>query len=186
MKKAKDIMSEDVVYLSPEDSIFDAAKVFSELKIHGAPVVEDEKLVGMLTVSDIIRFIDIKAGNLPKIPMPGFSNFMIALLRTFVASRKFTEELKRMTNLKVKDIMTSDVITAKPSTTFLEIARIMDDNNVHRVPVIKRNKLVGIITASDLMKVLVEEHKKPPRKSRISRVRNKFKRKNHLSLSIKS
>ncbi len=177
MIKAKDIMNQDIIYLSPEDSIFDAAKLFSELKIHGAPVVNDEKLVGMLTVTDIIRFIDIRAGNLPKIPLPGFSNFMIALLRTFITSKKFMKELKGMTNLKVGDIMMTDVATVKTSTNFFEIARIMDDNNIHRLPVVKRNKIIGIITGYDLMKVLVEEHKKPARKSKFTGVKNKFKRK---------
>ena len=58
MKLAKDLMSKDVVYLHPDDSIFDAAKLFSQLDIHGLPVVKDDKLIGMITVTDIIRFIN--------------------------------------------------------------------------------------------------------------------------------
>jgi len=176
MKKVKDIMSQRVVCLSPEDTIFDAAKLFSKLKIHGAPVVENEKLVGILTVSDIIRFIYIKVSDLPTISMPGFSKVMMALLKTLALNKKFKEELKKITSVKVREIMSPNPVTVSTSASFLDVARIMDEKNIHRLPVVRRKKLVGIVTGTDLMKVLIEEEEKTSKRARLSRIKRRLKK----------
>ena len=162
MKQAKDIMSTDVVYLHPDDSIFDAAKLFSQLDIHGLPVVKDDKLIGMITVTDIIRFIDIKTDNIPELKGAGIHDVILAIFKTVKSSESFEKELEKISNSKIEDIMSKELITINQKATFLEIAKIMDKNNIHRVPVVSRNRLIGMITGVDLMKVLL----KTPRKKR--------------------
>ena len=162
MKQAKDIMSTDVVYLHPDDSIFDAAKLFSQLDIHGLPVVKDDKLIGMITVTDIIKFIDIKTDNLPELKGTSISDVILTIFKTVKSSESFEKELEKISNSKIEDIMSKELITINQKATFLEIAKIMDKNNIHRVPVVSRNRLIGMITGVDLMKVLL----KTPRKKR--------------------
>ncbi len=162
MKRAKDLMSTDVVYLHPEDSIFDAANLFSQLDIHGLPVVKDDKLVGMITVTDIIKFIDIKTDNLPELKGTGLHDVILTIFKTVKSSEDFEKELEKISNSKIEDIMSKELITINQKATFLEIAKIMDKHNIHRVPVVSRNRLVGMITGVDLMKVLL----KNPRKKR--------------------
>jgi len=162
VKQAKDIMSTDVVYLHPDDSIFDAAKLFSQLDIHGLPVVKDDKLIGMITVTDIIKFIDIKTDNLPELKGTSISDVILTIFKTVKSSESFEKELEKISNSKIEDIMSKELITINQKATFLEIAKIMDKNNIHRVPVVSRNRLIGMITGVDLMKVLL----KTPRKKR--------------------
>jgi len=162
VKLAKDLMSKDVVYLHPDDSIFDAAKLFSQLDIHGLPVVKDDKLIGMITVTDIIRFIDIKTDNIPELKGAGIHDVILAIFKTVKSSESFEKELEKISNSRIEDIMSKELITIDQKATFLEIAKIMDKHNIHRVPVVSRNRLVGMITGVDLMKVLL----KTPRKKR--------------------
>jgi len=167
-------MSRDVVYLNPEDSIFDAAKLFSQLDIHGLPVVKDEKLVGMITVTDIIKFIDIKIDNFPEIKGAGLPQIILTIFKTLKSSETFEQEMEKISNSRVGDIMTKELITVKQNATFLEIARIMDQSNIHRVPVISRNRLIGMVTGVDLMKVLIQVPKKK-KSYKISKVKNGIK-----------
>lgn len=164
MKRAKDIMSTDVVYLSPEDSILDAAKFFAELNIHGLAVLEGKKLVGVLTVSDIIRFVDLKVRRPVKLPLPGFSTAVIGILSALLENKKFKSHLEEMAEMKVKDFMSTNPVTIIQSTNILEIAKVMNVKNIHRLPVVSRGRLVGMVTGSDLMEALVVEKKKSEKK----------------------
>ena len=60
MKLVKDYMKKDVIYFTPNDSIFDVAKVFSEKNISGAPVVDNGQIVGIISETDIIKFMRLK------------------------------------------------------------------------------------------------------------------------------
>jgi len=160
VKRAKDLMSKDVICLHPEDSIFEAAKLFSQLDIHGLPVVKNGKLIGMITVTDIIKFIDIKTDNIPEIKGTALPDVILAIFRTMKSSENFERELEKISNFKVEDIMSKEVIIVNQKTSFLEIARLMDKHNIHRVPVVSKNKLVGMITGVDLMKVLIKSSKR--------------------------
>ncbi len=156
MKRAKDLMSTDVVYLNPEDSIFDAAKLFFQLDIHGLPVVKDGRLVGMITVTDIINFIDIKIGSLPELKGTDLTHMILTIFKTLKSNEIFEKELQKISSTRVEDVMSTDITTVNKNTSFLEIARIMDEHKIHRLPVVSRKKLVGMITGVDLMKVLIE------------------------------
>ncbi|NCN39103.1 MAG: hypothetical protein COY38_01450 [Candidatus Aenigmarchaeota archaeon CG_4_10_14_0_8_um_filter_37_24] len=158
MKRARDIMSGDVVYLHPNDSIFDAAKLFSELDIHGLPVVRGERLVGMITVTDIVKFIDIKIDNLPELKSGSLTDVVITIFKTLKSSETLEREMHKISTTKIEDIMTKDLITVSQNTPFIEIAKLMEEHKIHRMPVVSRNRLVGIITGVDLMKVMIEPH----------------------------
>ena len=155
MKKVKDFMNKEVVYFSPEDSIFDAAKIFAELNISGAPVVENEKVVGIISVSDIIKFIDIKLGTLPRIDTPGVSSLLLTIAKLEKHNLDFKKEIKKITKTKIKHVMTKNVITVSPSASLVEVAEIMEKKDVNRLPVIARGKLVGIVTRADLIRALI-------------------------------
>jgi len=173
MKSAKDLMKKRFLSLSPEDSIFTAAKIFHERGIKGALVIEKQRLKGIVTVTDVVKFLNIKTGNLPNIRIPGISELVLAFLRTIKVSYKLENEVKKIMCLKVKDIMTTDVLTVTQSTKFLDITEIMLENNIDILPVVSRNKVIGIVTSNDLMNILIEK----PKKSRISRIKNHIKKK---------
>lgn len=164
MKQAKDLMAKDFVYLNPEDSIFEAAKIFSDLDAHGLPVVKDEKLLGVISISDIIKFIDLQIDSLPELKGASIPDVILTIFKTLKSSDIFEKEMEKISTTKVEDIMTKDVVAVGKSTSFIEIAKIMNEKNIHRLPVVCRGKIVGMITGIDLVKVLIEKPKKSKKK----------------------
>jgi len=156
MKTVKDFMNEDVVFLSPDNTIFEAAKLLAQFDIAGAPVVKEDRIVGILSISDIIKFIDIKMGKLPKIDTPGLSSFLLALLKMKKIRSDFEKELDKITKFKVKEVMTKNVIMVSPSSTLIEAAELMEKHNVNRLPVVSEGKLVGIVARADLIRALID------------------------------
>ena len=156
MKTVKEFMNEDVIFLSPDNTIFEAAKLLAQLDIAGAPVVKNDKIVGILSISDIIKFIDIKLGKLPNIDNPGFSAFLLALLKMKKVHSDFNKELDKITKFTVKEVMTKNVITVFPSSTLIEAAELMEKHNVNRLPVVSEEKLVGIVARADLIRALID------------------------------
>jgi len=155
MKTVKEFMNEEVVCLSPDDNIFDAAKLLSELNIAGAPVVKNDKIVGVISISDIIKFMDIKVGKLPKIELPGLTWVVLAFLRMQKHRLDLKKELEESGKCKVKDVMTKEVITVSSSQTIIDVAELMEKHDVNRLPVVDDGKIVGIVARADIIKALI-------------------------------
>jgi len=155
MKKVKDFMNKKVISVSPETTIFDAAKILSKSKIAGAPVVEKNKIVGVISISDIVKFIDIKLGKLPKIDSPGLSNLIFALIKMEKLRQDFKKEMNRITCHRVKEVMTKEVISISPIMSLIEVVELMEKHDVNRLPVVSRGKLIGIVARADVIKALI-------------------------------
>lgn len=152
--KVKDIMKKKVIYFSPEDSIFKAAKIFSKKNISGAPVIENGKVIGMISESDLIKFLQLK---LPKVEVTTEPHILSLLILNFLKRTiNFHKELKKICKFKVKDFMSKNVISISPDSSLFEAAEMMEKYKIRRLPVIKNNKLVGIISRADLIKVLIK------------------------------
>jgi CBS domain-containing protein len=155
MKKVRDFMNCNVICLSPEDSIFDAAKIFSEKNISGAPVVKDGKIVGVLSISDIIRFVSMKLQK-TETPLPSLSLLIFEFIKSSKDYLTFKKEMKKISKIKVKDAMSTKVVCISPEASIIEAASLMEKNDVNRLPVVENDKLVGIIAREDLVKALIE------------------------------
>jgi len=153
MKKVKDFMNPDVIYFKPEDSIFKVAKVFAENDISGAPVVKRKKIIGVISECDIVKFMSSKLGKKPGLTLPSLSLLVLSFIRDHV---NLKSELKRISKIKIKDFMTKKVVSISPEASLLEAASVMEKNDINRLPVVEKKKLVGIIARADLIKALVE------------------------------
>jgi CBS domain-containing protein len=144
---ARDIMTRKVVTLGPEDSVTKAAKTLAERHIGGAPVLDEEgRLIGMISESDLI-IQDIK------LHFPTYLQFLDSYI--YVGSlAKFERELRKAVGAKVKDVMTRDVFTTTPDATVQDIATLMVDENISRIPVVEDSLVVGVVTKGDLVKSL--------------------------------
>lgn len=150
MVVAKDIMTTDVITVDPETSIKDAANIMSEHGISGLPVVRDNKLVGIVTENDLI----IKD---KKLHFPEYINVLggIIYLESY---KKFEEEFKKFTAVKVKELMTTDVITANPEDSIEDLATIMHQKNINRIPVVDNaGQMIGIVTRNNIVKHIASE-----------------------------
>jgi len=144
MKTAKDIMTKEVITVEPETSVEEAAELMSQYNISGLPVIENGKMIGIVTEKDLI----VKD---KKLHFPEYINLIggIIYLESY---KKFKEEFKKYIAVKVRDLMTKNVETISPDTPESEIAEIMSKEEVNRVPVLDGEELVGIVTRGDLIK----------------------------------
>ncbi len=148
-------MRRNIIYFSPDDSIFKIARVLSRENISGAPVIQEGKVVGVISESDIIRFMRIK---LPDLDASSEEPHMLTLFvgQLFKRELEFMTELKRVSKMKAEDFMSTDIVSINPEATILEAAEVMERNKVNRLPVIANERLVGMVSQADLLKVLVE------------------------------
>ncbi len=145
--KAADIMTRDVITVSPETSVEELGRLFIERDISGAPVVDSEgRLVGIVTENDLIK-------KERPFHIPTIIRIFDAIIPIESDSR-VEEEIKKMTATTVQDICTRDVITVDVDTTLPEIAEIMTEKGVHLLPVMDGDRLVGIIGKKDVIKAI--------------------------------
>lgn len=147
---AREIMSRDVITVSPEEKVDKAARILLENKISGLPVVdENNHVVGIITEKDLI----IRASEL-KVP------FYITLFDSIIFLEnpiRFNNDVKKYIATQVKDAMTRKVFVVEEDTPVNEIVEIMQKRVINRVPVVRNDKLVGIITRNDILKTLVKK-----------------------------
>ncbi len=150
MITANDIMTQEVISISPETEIAQAAKLLLTNRINGVPVINDAgELVGILCQSDLI----IQQKN---IPIPS----LFTLLDGFIpltSSKKLDKEVEKIAATKVADAMTPDPVTVNSDTGIEKIAALMVEKNYHTLPVVDANKLVGIVGKVDVLRTLISE-----------------------------
>jgi CBS domain-containing protein len=149
MLKAKDIMTKEVISVSPDLEITQAANILLDESINGVPVIKDGKLVGILCQSDLIV-------QQKKLPMPSIFTILDGII-PLSSSKNFEKTIRKMAAITVADAMTPDPATVQPETGIDEIATIMMDKNFHTIPVIDNGELIGIIGKEDILRTVSSE-----------------------------
>jgi len=127
-------MTKNPVTIGPDMSVPDAQAVMRREKIHRIPVLDKSgKLIGIVTASDLIHASASPATSLDIYEL----HYLIS-------------------KLKVETVMTKKVVTVTEDLPIEEAARIMADNNISGLPVMRGDVVVGIITESDLFKLFIE------------------------------
>ncbi len=126
-------MSRPPITIGPEMSIHDALALFRRERIRRAPVIKGGKLVGIVSEKDLLNASPSPATTLSVWEM----NYLLS-------------------KLTVAEVMTKNVITVTEDTPIEEAARIMADNKIGGLPVVKGTRVVGIITETDLFKLFLE------------------------------
>ncbi len=149
--QAKDLMSCSLFTVSPEMSLIEMDRALSELKISGAPVVKDGRLVGIVSSTDIGQaFSSNLKTNIGESSYYWHSNGTLTslLVGADEDDSVLAEKIRRCT---VGDIMTADVISVTPETEISEVAALMVKYKIHRVLVVEEKRPVGIITSLDMV-----------------------------------
>ncbi len=126
-------MSHPVFTVQPDLPITRAHELMAHEKVHRAPVVKNGKLVGIITENDILKAYPSSV--------------------TTLSVWEVTALLEKIT---VKDIMIKDVRTVQESTSIEEAARVLADHKISALPVMRGKELVGIITETDLFRIMLE------------------------------
>ncbi len=147
---AKDIMTRDPVTIGPDMSVTDAAKVMVERGVGALPVVLNDALVGLVTEGDLIMQ-DVK------VEFPTYIHLLDGFIFYPPAERKFEAELKKAVAASVEDVMTRDPLTVAEDASIEDVATLMVDRDVSRLPVVDGELLVGIVSKSDIVRSLASE-----------------------------
>ncbi len=135
----KDWMTADPVTIDAHTTLPEANRLMKECNIRRLPVVDQGKLVGIVTLSDIREASPSNATALSIYEL----NYLLA-------------------RLTVGEIMTRDPITIAPDTSIEAAARLMLDHKIGSLPVVQETRVVGIITESDIFRMLVLEGEPRP------------------------
>ena len=140
--KAADIMTADVVTVTPETPVPQIVKLLLARGISGVPVVDaDGKVIGVVSEGDLLRRAEL-----------GTQKRRGSWLTFFTGTATLAEDYVRAHGELAQDIMTRDVASVPPSAPISDIADMMEERRVKRVPVIDGDNLVGIVSRSNLLR----------------------------------
>jgi len=150
MLKVKDIMTRDLITVSPEMEITHAAKLLLEKRISGVPVVDGEgKMVGILCQSDLIT-------QQKRFPIPSVFTLLDGII-SLTSMKHIEKEAQKISATTVAHAMTPNPFTVTLEMSIEEVATIMVDKKFHTLPVVDKEKLVGIVGKEDILKTLMSE-----------------------------
>ena len=145
-------MSKDVTTLQPTQRLVLAEEVLVREKITGAPVVENGRVVGVLSRSDLVRQLELERSKTEAaceafVPFDSEEPFSTPLaVSTAVATRWI--------DLEVKDAMRTNVVHISPIETIAEAAQLMVEHSIHRLPVVDGDELVGVLSTLDVLRAV--------------------------------
>lgn len=138
--KIRDVMTSDVVTVSPDSPLRDVARVLSERGISGLPVVDgDGRCIGVISEGDIL-FKELGPRTPPR------------PLEWLLGARPDAEESRRRTATTASEAMTAPAIGVEPDRPLRAAADLMVRRGVNRLPVVEDGRLVGIVTRADLVR----------------------------------
>jgi len=149
--QVKEIMTRTVVTVGPTESIGKIAELVVENRVSGIPVVDvDGHGLGIVSEGDLIQ----------KEVEPQLPDGLCILGAVIIYSglREYRRAFRKLAALTAEEIMTPDVITVQETDDVSAVAKIMRDRQVKRVPVVDaQDKLIGIVSRYDIVKMLVEQ-----------------------------
>lgn len=145
----EDIMTKDVITVSLADGLNNVAEKLTENRIHGVPVLEKDKVIGIITETDFFT-----KGS-PSLYLPSYIDFLKNAEFVDGGGSDHRKKVKELINSKAKDIMTSPCVTVLPNMEISEIIDLMKEKKYVTLPVVDAGgKLVGIITVADIIKLI--------------------------------
>jgi CBS domain-containing protein len=145
--RARRIMSTTLYTVSPSTPVRDVIRLLIEHRISGVPVVEDGRVVGIISEGDLI--LRERAYR-----QRGGMAFLAQQL--FEDHEKQAVEFRKAHGLLAEDVMSSPVVTVLPGTPVEEIAHLMAERHIKRVPVVENEQLVGIVSRGDVLRAAYE------------------------------
>lgn len=146
MKHAIDIMRPDPVTVESTLKVAELARLLLAEEVDGVCVVDDGKLMGVVTAMDLIF-------QERKVHLPTFLAIMDAIIP--LGSKRSQDELAKITGSTVAEIMSSPVRTVNYDAALEAVAELMVEAHVSVVPVLREGKLVGVIGKRDLLQAML-------------------------------
>lgn len=162
-RRVRDVMSTEIVTVAPDMTVVGLASMLQQEDLSGAPVVDGDRVVGVVSDSDILR-LAVEEGALEELvdedgrsesegyfrSSPGVLGRLGRFLPTGVPETRLEAH-------SVRDIMTSATFSVRPEATLSEAARFLAGANIERALVFDDGRLVGVVTTFDVLKGLTED-----------------------------
>lgn len=134
-EKVSSVMTKDLLTIEVNDSLHNANNIFNAKKLRHLPVVANEHLVGILSQTDILR---ISFGN------------------TFGEQEGGDEAIFDI--LSINQVMKHSPVTIKPEDSIKDAAKLLTEREFHALPVVDDDKLVGIVTTTDIINYFISQN----------------------------
>lgn len=142
--KARDVMTSPVVSIEPDGSVLEAVRIMLQRHISGLPVIDKEgRLVGIVTEGDFLRRAE--TGTQRRRPR---------WLEYLIGPGRLAEEYTHSHGRKVDQIMTADPVIVSEDASLDEVVRTMEKHRIKRLPVVRGEEVVGIVSRANLVHAL--------------------------------
>ncbi|WP_254535672.1 CBS domain-containing protein [Halomarina litorea] len=159
MLTARTVMTAPVETVSPDDEVGEVLGRLARCDFDGFPVVEGDRLVGIVTQGDLVRLFRTRERVLwLPVGLPPFSETLTYALDVSWDDLDLGIDLARNARKPVREVMTTALVTVPPDA---DLDRLLDvlAGDVNRVPVVEAGRLVGIVTREDLIRGLRAERR---------------------------
>ncbi|MDD4300570.1 MAG: CBS domain-containing protein [Methanomicrobium sp.] len=147
----KDVMTPNPVTVMLDSKVSEAAGILRKYRIGGLPVMEGERVVGIVTETDILSLLE--TGDLSDdLWLPSPLEIIEVPIREFVNWEKTKKALSDIGESPVSDIMSGDVVSVEEGADIEEGAKLMLAEGIARLPVMHDDRLVGIVTRQDIVR----------------------------------
>lgn len=138
--KVKDIMRQNFFRIQNDEPVKRANQLLHQFQLKYLIVVDnDNKLLGIVTYSDLFRHL-----------LPSYSDFLSHADENILFPESIEERTVELMNKPVTEIMTKEPITASPDLPIVEAGALMLANKVKQLPVVKDEKLLGVVSYTDI------------------------------------
>jgi CBS-domain-containing membrane protein len=142
--KAADVMTREIISIAPDASIMEAVRLMLQHKISGLPVIDAAgKLEGIVTEGDFLRRVET-----------GTERKRSRFVEFLLGPGRLAEEYAQTSGRRVSEVMTPDVQTVTEDAPLEQVVHLMERHRVKRLPVVRGDQMVGIVTRKNLMRAL--------------------------------
>lgn len=145
------VMTHEVIAIKADTTMDEIARLLREHRIGGLPVVDDEsRVIGIVSETDL--FLKEKGMPFSAVKVP-------TLFQRWVDPDRLAEIYEEAHRHTAADVMTTEVVCVKVGDPVGHAARIMMQNNIKRIPVLQEGRLAGIVTRSDILRLMAKDER---------------------------
>ena len=144
--QVRDIMTRNVITAAPDTSVLDVAALLVHHHVSALPVADGDSLVGMVSEADLLHRDELGTQRDPA---------TLSWWRRILAGDDAAEAYVQAHATKVRDVMSTPVISVTESTKLGDLAALLESNGIRRAPVLRADRIVGIVSRADFIRALV-------------------------------
>lgn len=155
--RVRDAMTRDVVVVGSQAPVGDLVALLAERRVSGCPVVDDGRLVGVVSESDVLKHLRTHLTRQTEFLLPTPFDLLEYPLRAALQRQELENTIAATRELTVERIMTRRVHVAEPDEDLADASARMLAEGVNRLPVVEGDAVVGILTRGDVVRALARQ-----------------------------